>query len=42
MDIVENYRDAIERITSKTDNGKCPYYAVWIINVPPFEDLPDG
>ena len=42
MDIVENYRDSIERITSKTDNGKCPYYAVWIINGPPFEDLPDG
>ena len=23
MDIIENYRDAIERITSKTNNGKC-------------------
>ena len=42
MDIVENYRDAIERITSKTNNGKCPYYAIWVINGPPFEDLPDG
>ena len=42
MDIVENYRDAIERITSKTDDGKCPYYAIWVINGPPFEDLPDG
>ena len=42
IDIVENYRDAIERITSKTDDGKCPYYAVWIINGTPYGDLPDG
>ena len=42
IDIVENYRDAIEKITSKDDNGKCPYYAVWTINGPPYEDLPDG
>jgi hypothetical protein len=42
IDIVENYRNAIEKITSKTANGKCPYYAVWIINGPPYEDLPDG
>ena len=42
LDIVENYRDAIEKITSKDGNGKCPYYAIWIINGPPYEDLPDG
>jgi len=42
IDIVENYRNAIEKITSKNDQGKCPYYAVWIINGPPYEDLPDG
>ena len=42
IDIVENYRNAIEKITSKNENGKCPYYAVWIINGPPYEDLPDG
>ena len=32
IDIVENYRNAIEKITSKNDKGKCPYYAVWVIN----------
>jgi hypothetical protein len=42
IEIVENYRDAIEKITSKDENGKCPYYAIWIINGPPYEDLPDG
>ena len=42
IEIVENYRDGIEKITSKDENGKCPYYAVWIINGPPYEDLPDG
>ena len=42
IDIVENYRDAIEKITSKNEKGKCPYYAVWIINGPPYEELPDG
>ena len=42
IDIVENYRDAIEKITSKNENRKCPYYAVWIINGPPYEELPDG
>ena len=41
IDIVENYRDAIEKLTSKTENGKCPYYACWIINGPPYEELPD-
>ena len=42
IDVVENYRDAIEKLTSKNENGKCPYYACWIINGPPYEDLPDG
>jgi hypothetical protein len=42
IDIVENYREAIEKITSKNEDGKCPYYAVWIINGPPYEELPDG
>ena len=42
IDIVENYRDAIEKITCKNEKGKCPYYAVWIINGPPYEELPDG
>ena len=42
LDIVENYRDAITKLTSKNENGKCPYYACWIINGPPYEDLPDG
>ena len=42
IDIVENYRDAIEKIISKDDKGKCPYYAVWIINGPPNDELPDG
>ena len=42
IDVVENYRDAITRLTSKNQNGKCPYYACWIINGPPYEDLPDG
>ena len=42
IDIVENYRDAIEKITNKDENGKCPYYAVWIINGPPYDELPDG
>jgi len=42
IDVVENYRNAIEKITSKNENGKCPYYAVWIINGPPYEDLPDS
>ena len=42
IDIVENYRDAITKLTSKNENGKCPYYSCWIINGPPYEDLPDG
>ena len=42
IDIVENYRDAIEKITSKDENGNCPYYAAWIINGPPYDELPDG
>ena len=42
LDIVENYRDAIEKITSKNEFGKCPYYAIWVINGPPYEVLPDG
>ena len=42
IDIVENYRDAIEKITYKNEKGKCPYYAVWIINGTPYEELPDG
>ena len=32
IDIVENYRDAITKLTSKNENGKCPYYACWIMN----------
>ena len=42
IEVVENYRNAIEKITSKDKKGKCPYYAVWIINGPPYEDLPDN
>ena len=42
IEIVENYRDAIEKITSKNEQGKCPYYAVWVINGPPYDELPDG
>ena len=42
IDIVENYRSAIERITNTDENGKCPYYAIWIINGPPYDILPDG
>ena len=42
IDIVENYRDAIEKIISKDEKGKCPYYAIWIINGSPYEELPDG
>ena len=42
IEVVENYRAAIEKLTSKDQNGKCPYYACWIINGPPYEDLPDG
>ena len=42
MDIVENYRDAINKLTSKDDKGNCPYYACWIINGPPYNELPDG
>ena len=42
IDIVENYRNAIEKITSKNEKGKCPYYAIWIINGPPYDELPDG
>ena len=42
IDVVENYRDAITQLTTKNENGKCPYYACWIINGPPYEDLPDG
>ena len=42
MVVVENYRRAIEELTIKDKNSKCPYYACWIINGPPYEDLPDG
>ena len=42
MIVVENYRRAIEELTIKDKNSKCPYYACWIINGPPYEDLPDG
>ena len=42
IDIVENYRNAIEKITSKNEQGKCPYYSIWIINGPPYDELPDG
>ena len=42
LEIVENYREAIEKITSQNEEGKCPYYAVWIINGPPYEELPGG
>ena len=42
IDLVENYRDAIGKITTKNEKGKCPYYAVWIINGSPYEELPDG
>ena len=42
IDIVENYRDAITKLISKNEKGQCPYYACWIINGPPYEDLPDG
>ena len=42
MDIVENYRDAINKLTSKDKDGNCPYYACWVINGPPYDELPDG
>ena len=42
IDVVENYRDAIAKLIIKNENDKCPYYACWIINGPPIEDLPDG
>jgi hypothetical protein len=42
IDVVENYRDEIEKLTRKNENSKCSYYACWIINGPPYEDLPDG
>lgn len=34
--IVQNYSDAINEI-SKKENGKCPYYAIWIICGPPYK-----
>ena len=42
IEIVENYRDAITKLTNKNENFKCPYYACWIINGPPYDFLPDG
>ena len=42
MIVVENYRNAIEELTKKDKDSKCPYYACWIINGPPYEDLPDN
>lgn len=39
INIIEYYRNAIEKITSKNYQGKCPYFTVWVINGPPFEDL---
>ena len=37
--IVRNYKDAINEIT-KEEDGKCPYYSVWIICGPPYKVLP--
>ena len=28
---IDNYNDAIEEL-KKNENGKCPYYACWLIN----------
>ena len=42
IDLVENYRDAIEKLTIKNKDGNCLYYACWIINGPPYEILPDN
>ena len=42
MVVVENYRRAIEELTIKYKNLKCPYYACWIINGLHYEDLPNG
>ena len=41
MKVVQNYRDAIEELIKKDKDSKCPYYACWIINGPPFDILPD-
>ena len=34
---MDNYEDAINEIT-KEENGKCPYYACWILNNPQKEE----
>jgi len=40
LKIVQNYSDAINEIT-KQENGKCPYYSIWIICGPPYRILPN-
>jgi len=40
INIIEYYWNAIKKITSKNYQRKCAYFTVWVINGPPYEDLP--
>ena len=41
--IVQNYKDAIKELTKQTQQGKCDYYATWVLSGLPYDiPLPDG
>lgn len=42
VEVVQNYKDAIDKLLLQSKPGFCDYYSVWIICGPPFAKLPDN
>ena len=42
LDIVTNYKEAIEKLTHQEQDGYCDYYATWVMSGRPYNEMPDG
>ena len=40
LTVVQNYEDAIKKLTNQTSQGLCDYYATWVFCGPPYPMLP--
>ncbi len=42
IDIVTNYKEAIDKLTHQEQDGYCDYYATWVMSGRPYNEMPDG
>ena len=42
IDIVTNYKDAIDKLTHQEVIGYCDYYATWVMSGRPYKEMPNG